>query len=153
MNSPAEELVSRLDGLLQQLSPAERSRLCRDIARQLRASQAKRVAAQQNPDGSAFEPRKPQQSLRARKGKVRRRMFAKLTSTRWLRAKSNSSEAVVQFIGSANRLATVHQFGLRDRVNRRGDIKADYPERQLLGFASADIDAIERAIMDHLSTR
>jgi phage virion morphogenesis protein len=44
--------------LLGQLSPAGRRTVMRDVARELRRSQQKRIAAQRNPDGSAYEPRK-----------------------------------------------------------------------------------------------
>jgi Phage virion morphogenesis family len=40
------------------LSPAERARTARLIARDIKTSQARRIAAQKNPDGSAFAPRK-----------------------------------------------------------------------------------------------
>nr|WP_239168394.1 phage virion morphogenesis protein [Chromobacterium violaceum] len=53
-------LDAELGALLQKMEPAARRGLARDIARQLRQSQQKRIAAQQNPDGSAFTPRKPQ---------------------------------------------------------------------------------------------
>ena len=64
------------------LGPAQRRVLFRDIARYLQKSQGQRIAAQQNPDGSAFEERKPRQkkngirqlSGRGRKGRPARKI-------------------------------------------------------------------------------
>lgn len=55
-----EELNTRLNALINNLKPQARRALARNIGQQLRKNQAKRIASQQNPDGSAFEPRKPQ---------------------------------------------------------------------------------------------
>ncbi len=145
-----QPLVTELDALLARLTPAARAGLARDIARSLRGSQAKRIASQQNPDGSPFEPRKPQ-TLRQRKGAIRRAMFTRLKMARHLKARSNASEAVVAFVGRASRIAAVHQFGLRDRVNRRGNTMAQYPQRELLGITDAERNAIEAAMVKHLS--
>ena len=40
-------------------------------------------------------------------------------------------KAVVEFVGTANRLATIHQYGLKDRIKGSGD---PYPARELLGI-------------------
>jgi phage gpG-like protein len=62
MSGNEQELV-RLEGwiggLQTGLSPAAISRSAREIASLLRARQAQRIAAQRNPDGSAFAARKP----------------------------------------------------------------------------------------------
>lgn len=145
-----QPLISQLDALLARLTPTARAALAREVARSLRGSQAKRIAAQHNPDGSPFEPRKPQK-LRRRKGRLRAAMFTRLKMARHLKARSNASEAVVAFVGRATRIATVHQFGLRDRVNRRGDTMAHYPQRELLGFTEAERNTIETALVNHLA--
>ena len=71
MTDPVE---SRFNALIGALEPAARKALAVAIAKGLRPRNARRIAAQQNPDGSAFEPRKPQ--LRHRKKKLRQTMFA-----------------------------------------------------------------------------
>lgn len=52
------------NAILANLSPAARAREFRKIASYLRGSTAKRIAAQKNPDGTAFAPRKPQKQAR-----------------------------------------------------------------------------------------
>src|SRR5260363_336760 len=47
------------------LQPSARRRLARTLAVALRRSQQSRIAAQRNPDGSAFAPRKARAPLRA----------------------------------------------------------------------------------------
>ena len=126
--------------LLAQLSPDARTALARKIASTLRQSQQKRIAAQQNPDGSTYLARKPQ--LRAKPGSLRRQMFAKLRTTKYLKAKAADDGATVSFTESVSRIARVHQFGLRDKVNRRTGLEVTYPERQLLGLTAADKDQI-----------
>ncbi len=143
------ELESWLGGLLINLEAPARRRLARAVAAEMRRRQVKRIGEQRNPDGSAYEPRKPQ--LRQRPGRVRRNMFARLRTARFLKAQSNPSAAVVTFVGSAQRIATVHQFGLRDRVNKAG-LKAQYPRRELLGFANVDVSRIADLVISQLAS-
>ena len=55
-----DALEHELAGLLARVSPAERKKLSREIVRDLRKSQIKRIREQKNPDGSAFTQRKAQ---------------------------------------------------------------------------------------------
>lgn len=146
-----EPLISELQSLIEKASPPERRKLATQIARQLRASQAARIKANQNPDGSPYEARKEQVFLgRKRKGRIRKAMFGKLIRTRWLKGKGSASEATVSFIGSATRIANVHQYGLRDRVNKHGT-EAAYAPRELLGITEKEQEMIEDLILSHLS--
>lgn len=145
---PVESFAS---SLVAALEPAARKALARDLATKLRASQSKRIAAQQNPDGSAYAPRKPQ--LRHQKGKVRRTMFAKLRTAKYLKADSSPDAAIVSFTRDVERIARAHQFGLRDRVNRKTGKMADYPERRLLGLTAADEALIADAVTAHIADR
>jgi phage gpG-like protein len=52
----------------------------------------------------------------------------------------------------AARIARVHQFGLRDKVNDSGAM-ATYPRRELLGLSKADRMAIARQVIDSLGVR
>lgn len=137
--------------LIASLEPGARKSLAADLARQLRTSQQQRIAAQLNPDGSAFEERKPQ--IRNKIGKVRRSMFAKLRTARYLKASSTSEAALVSFTAEVSRIARVHQLGLRDRVNRKTGLEADYPARQLLGISADDETLIRDVVTDHLAFR
>ena len=148
-NLPA--LESFAADLLARLEPATRQELARRIAKDLRASQQKRIAAQQNPDGSGFTPRKAQ--LRQRPGQIRRQMFSKLRTAKYLKAKGTANEAVVSFTADISRIARVHQFGLRDQVNRKTGLEADYPERQLLGLSADDEALIRDLATDYLAGR
>lgn len=150
MADPLNPIEPHLSGLLAAVSPAGRRALAREITRHLRATQAKRIADQRNPDGSAFEPRKPR--LRKQKGKIRRTMFAKLRTTKYLKATANPDAATIQFDPRAQRLARVHHFGLRDRVeNKPGAASVRYPSRQLLGISRAEREWISAQVLNHLA--
>lgn len=136
--------------LIANLEPSARAELARRIARDLRASQQKRIAAQLNPDGSGFAPRKPQ--LRQRKGAIRRQMFAKLRTARFFKARGTAEGAVIGFTAAVSRIARVHQFGLRDRVNKAG-LEADYPARELLGITAEDEALIRDLAVAHIAGR
>lgn len=138
----------QLAGLLAQIDGKARRQLAREIAKQLRQSQQRRIAAQLNPDGSAFAPRKPQ--VRGQKGKIRRTMFSKLRTTKWLKTEANASAAVVAFVSEVERIARVHQYGLRDRAQREGP-EVQYPARQLLGLSNIDVEAISDMLLKHLA--
>lgn len=74
-----DQLATWLAPLLQRLSAAERNRLAREVARDLRASQVANIRAQRGPDGEKWEARKstrePNKPIRwiykARDGHVR----------------------------------------------------------------------------------
>lgn len=136
--------------LLAGLAPAARKSLAQDLARQLRSSQQRRIAAQLNPDGSGFTPRKPQ--LRHRKGQLKRQMFAKLRTAKYFKARGTADAAIVGFTAEVSRIARVHQLGLRDRVNKRG-VETDYPARQLLGLSADDEALIREMVTAHLAER
>lgn len=137
-------------GLLAKLDPAERRRLTQSIARDLRKSQQQRITAQRNPDGTPFAPRKPG-ALRAKKGRVKRKMFTRLRTAKHLRLQSNASAVGIAFMSRTARIARVHQYGLRDRP-RPNAPQVQYARRQLLGFSSSDLDMVRDRLLDHLSS-
>lgn len=139
----------KLKGLLDAMSPSARRRLAVDIAKKLRQSQQQRIKSQKAPDGTAYAPRKPQR-IRAKKGRVKREMFAKLRTARYLKASGNDSAAVVEFTGKVQRIARVHQLGLKDKTGRNVK-EVEYPARVLLGASDEDIKMIEGIIINHLS--
>lgn len=145
---PLQQLEHWTSPLLDKLSPAEQRKLSRRIATDLRRSQSERIAQQKNPDGSAFDPRKPQR-LRKRLGSVQA-MFEKLRTARLLRAKATSAEAVIAITGRSGRIARVHQEGLRDQV-RPGGPSIIYPRRELLGLTDADRENVRNTLLDHLA--
>lgn len=143
-----DSLESELSGLLSILDGASRRALAREIAQRLRSSQQQRIAAQQNPDGTPYSPRKPQ--LRGKKGRLRRTMFSKLRTARFLKMSASADAAVVEFTGRVERIARVHQLGLADRV-RPGGPTTTYPARELLGLSDADMQMVEEAVLSRLS--
>lgn len=148
MTGEIQPLLDRLDALIANLDTTQRRRLATEVARSLRGTQARRIKDNQNPDGTPFEARKPQPQLRERRGSLR--MFSKLQRTRWLKPKGSANEASLGFAGFAGQVARVHQYGLRDRVNRNGT-QAKYPVRELLGFTAAELETVEQIITRHLS--
>lgn len=141
-------LDAYLAGLLAKLDAPQRRLLARAIAVELRRRQAARIAAQRNPDGSPYVPRKPQ--LRHKGGGIRRAMFSRLRMARYLKAQADPNTAVVTFAGTAQRIATVHHFGLRDRVNKSG-LTAKYPARELLGLDDDDVARITDLVLLHVT--
>ncbi|MBZ8700929.1 phage virion morphogenesis protein, partial [Escherichia coli] len=111
--------------------PAARSRMMRQLAQELRRTQQQNIRMQRNPDGSGYEPRRV--TARSKKGRIKRQMFAKLRTTKYLKTAASADSASVQFEGKVQRIARVHHYGLRDRVSRKGpDVR--YAERRLLGI-------------------
>lgn len=139
--------------LLAQLSPAGRRAAMRDIARELRRSQQARIAAQKNPDNSAFEPRKAKtgrKKLRDKSGRVKRNaMFMKLRTARWMKVGTADRELAVGFAGRVARLARVHQFGEKAPVAPGGS-EYRYPARVLLGLLAADRELVREHLLRHL---
>ncbi|QNH08356.1 phage virion morphogenesis protein [Pseudomonas sp. B11D7D] len=136
--------------LLAKLDPKQRRQLNQGIARKLRRSQQQRIAAQKNPDGTPFAPRKARQPLRSKQGRVKQKMFTKLRQARYLKLQSDASSIGIGFLARTARLARVHQYGLRDRPGRNSP-DVQYSRRKLLGFASADLDMIRDELLDHLA--
>ena len=100
----------QLAGLLANMDAKARRELAREIAKQMRQSQQRRIAAQLNPDGTAFEKRKPQ--IRERKGKLRRTMFAKLRTAKYLKTEAKPNAAVVGFVSDVERIARLERDGV-----------------------------------------
>lgn len=132
-----------LAALLANLEPAARNRMMRQLAQELRRSQQQNIRLQRNPDGTTFEPRRV--TARSKKGRIKRQMFAKLRTTKYLKTAATADSASVQFDGKVQRIARVHHYGLRDRVRRNGP-EARYPARLLLGVN----DVIEELTRDTL---
>ncbi|WP_447882344.1 phage virion morphogenesis protein [Serratia fonticola] len=143
-----EPFETKLAGLIGNLSPQSRKALAVTIAKRLRASQQQNIKRQQAPDGTPYAPRKTQ--LRSKQGRIKRAMFTKLRTGRYLKANGNNNAAVVEFVGRVKRMTEVHHYGLRDRPSVRSS-EVRYEKRQLLGFSSSDINAIEEEIIVHIS--
>lgn len=118
--------------------------MMRELAQQLRRNQQNNIRLQRNPDGTGYEPRRV--TARTKKGRIKRQMFAKLRTTKYLKTAASADSASVEFAGQVQRIARVHHYGLRDRVSRRGP-EVRYAERRLLGFNNHTIAHISDCLL------
>jgi phage virion morphogenesis protein len=147
--------LSLLEGwagaLLLKLVPSGRRKVAKAIAVALRRSQQQRIAAQREPDGTPFVPRKRPKDLRGKRGHIKRdAMFAKLRTARYLKVKATTEDASVEVTGRGGRIATVHQYGELDRASHLGPA-VRYPRRTLLGFAPDDRAKVHDILISHFS--
>lgn len=147
-----EEVQAKLTALINNLSPQARRQLARNIGQALRKNQQARIARQENPDGTAFEPRKPRKEFGKKKGRIKRKaMFAKLRTARYFKIQSNANEVSVGFNGSSAMIAKVHQYGLMSSPSKTKDFKVRYAQRELLGFSQSDLEIIGDLVIEQLS--
>lgn len=145
-----------LGPLVERLSPGARIRVARKIGEELRRANARRIAANVEPDGAAMEPRKRRKRLTDGKGRIRRtgKMFPKIRQARSLRITPSPDEVRVGFESPMiAHTARAHHEGLADYVGRTKDgkvIRTQYPRRRLLGISAADEAAIIDAAMEWL---
>ncbi|MEH0832326.1 phage virion morphogenesis protein [Pectobacterium cacticida] len=144
-----EPFDDKLAPLLANLSASGRRKLAGTVAKALRGSQQRHIKQQQAPDGTPYTPRKAQ-PIKGKKGRVKRQMFKKLRTAKYLKAKGTADAASVEFIGRVQRIARVHHYGLRDRPSRNS-ADVQYEARPLLGFSEADISRVESEVIKHLS--
>lgn len=146
------ELERIASGLVAGLSGQEVRRLRRRFGQLIRQRQAARIAAQRNPDGSAYASRKNRGTGKARskKGAIRRgAMFKRLRQREFLQMGIESEEIWVGFSGHASKIAGVHQDGDFDRPNKNA-MPMRYPRRILLGLTDAERDALMDMLMAHI---
>lgn len=132
-----------LASLLANLEPAARQRMMRELAQELRRSQQQNIRLQRNPDGRGYEPRKV--TARTKKGRIKRQMFSKLRTAKYLKTSASADSASVQLDGSVQRIARVHHYGLRDHVSRRGP-EIRYKARRLLGINN-EVETLTRDML------
>lgn len=142
------EVEEWLGALLSQLEPAMRTKMLREVARDVRRIQQNNITLQRSPDGTAWEPRRV--TARTKPGRIRRKMFAKLKTAKYLKAQANADMAEIAFVPGVQRLVRVHHYGLRDKVNRRGTV-IKYAERPLLGM-NDDVEVKVHEILFHWLT-
>jgi phage virion morphogenesis protein len=140
-----DRLNATLDRMIEALSPASRRKLLTRITRRVAAENRKRIGANVAPDGTPFAPRKQK-----RKG-IRAKMFQKLKTAKWLKAKTTPDGGSVFFAGGVANIAREHHYGLRARLLRTTNKRVQMPARPLLGFSENDKSLIEDAILDAFS--
>ncbi|EQA1595555.1 phage virion morphogenesis protein [Enterobacter cloacae complex sp. P30U] len=139
----------KLAGLLAALSPAGRRKIAVEIAKELRKAQQQRIKQQKAPDGKPYQARK-RQPLRAKTGRIKRAMFQRLRTSRYMKASGRENNAVVEFSGKVQRIARVHHYGLEELLYPHG-LKVRYPKRTLLGITNEEIDIVSNTIINHIS--
>ena len=152
MDNDMQRIEDWIGGLLVKVSPVERRRLSRKIGLDLRRNQSVRIASQRNPDGTAFIPRKNKKHIRKNKGRLKRmraEMFPRLKMVSRMDLKTDQDRISISFLEKVARIASVHHFGLKDRVSKNGP-EAQYPARQLLGFSQTDEQLIRNSVLRHL---
>lgn len=149
------KLEKFLTAELAKLSPARRRRIARKIGMEIRKANAKRIAENIQPDGSAMQARKARK-LAAGKGAIKRgRMFRKMRLARSFKVNPSANGVSVGFEGPVAHTARAHHYGLIDFVGRTEvgkSVRAKYPERVLLGFAAEDLQMVENTVLEMLQT-
>lgn len=158
--SDLDALANWATPLLARLSPAAQKQLARKIATGLRQAQAKRMAAQKDPDGQAWQARKNTQRRPVRAGRIKAQahnnkgprqgpLFVKLRQASHLKTTVSGGNAEVGFSRSDSRIARIHQYGLTGNVNAHGP-RHQYAVRRLIGISDADRQMIEDLLVEHL---
>lgn len=150
MTDDIDALAGWVEPLLRKMDPAQRRNLMKTISRDLRKENQQRMKAQQNPDGQNWEPRKPRK-LRSKRGQVRKKaMFTKLRTAKYLKIRTSPDSAGLAFSGPVGRIAAIHHYGLRAKIDKDGPVY-DYPARELLGFSRSDLDRIAERVLEHVT--
>lgn len=138
-----------IEGMLRALSAGQRRVFFSRLSRELACINATRMRANIAPDGTPFEPRKPQTRLRAKRGRVRA-MFQKLPKS--LKPSATDSGLEIAFGGRSAQIADVHHYGKDDAPNRlRPSWRVRYPARELLGISESDQTLIVDRIVEQVS--
>ncbi|EXI61674.1 virion morphogenesis protein [Mannheimia granulomatis] len=150
MNDSIDQVKTVFDGLLNNISKPRRRLLYQQIGRELARSQRRRIKAQQNPDGTAYEPRKkPKKGV---KGRIKSgRMFEKITQPRFMRLRLENEGVSLGYEGGNAVIARIHQEGLVGRVRKDWHLKVKYASRELLGFTYDDVQMIEDYVIRAIS--
>ena len=142
--SELKQFEDRLAGLIGSLTPVQRRKIAVEVAKRLRTSQQQRIKQQKVPDGTPYANRKPQPAS-GKRGRVKRQMFAKLRTNRFMKEQGSSDAAVVEFVGRVQRMVRIHQEGLSDKPNRFSR-EVKYDARPLLGFSAVDKNVVEEVV-------
>lgn len=148
MSDGIEQVKLAFTDLLKNISKPRRRLLYQQIGRELARNQRRRIKAQQNPDGSPFEPRKKRKQFSKKKGRIKNQlMFKKIVSPSHLKIRYEQEGISLGFYGGDAAIANVHQYGLYSSPSKYKDFKVKYDQRELLGFSEEDIEMIERFVI------
>lgn len=148
MSDGIEQVKLAFTDLLKNISKPRRRLLYQQIGRELARNQRRRIKAQQNPDGSPFEPRKKRKQFSKKKGRIKNQlMFKKIVSPSHLKLRYEQEGISLGFYGGDAAIANIHQYGLYSSPSKYKDFKVKYDQRELLGFSEEDIEMIERFVI------
>lgn len=148
MSDGIEQVKLAFTDLLKNISKPRRRLLYQQIGRELARNQRRRIKAQQNPDGSPFEPRKKRKQFSKKKGRIKNQlMFKKIVSPSHLKLRYEQESISLGFYGGDAAIANIHQYGLYSSPSKYKDFKVKYAQRELLGFSEEDIEMIERFVI------
>lgn len=148
MSDGIEQVKLAFTDLLKNISKPRRRLLYQQIGRELARNQRRRIKAQQNPDGSPFEPRKKRKQFSKKKGRIKNQlMFKKIVTPSHLKLRYEQEGISLGFYGGDAAIANVHQYGLYSSPSKYKDFKVKYAQRELLGFSEEDIEMIERFVI------
>lgn len=148
MSDGIEQVKLAFTDLLKNISKPRRRLLYQQIGRELARNQHRRIKAQQNPDGSPFEPRKKRKQFSKKKGRIKNQlMFKKIVSPSHLKLRYEQEGISLGFYGGDAAIANIHQYGLYSSPSKYKDFKVKYAQRELLGFSEEDIEMIERFVI------
>jgi len=149
MTDDIDALSGWAEPLLRKMQPTERRKLMKSIARELRKSNQERMKKQEGPNGESWEPRKSR--IGGKSGGIRKKaMFTKIRTSKFLRINTSPDVAGLLFSGAVGRIARIHHYGLRAKVDKNGP-EYDYPSRPLLGTSRQDLDMIAEKILEHVT--
>ncbi|ECX4790721.1 phage virion morphogenesis protein [Salmonella enterica] len=137
------DLDIALGAMLMNLAPTVRKKMLRELSKELRNRQKKRITAQKNPDGSAYAPRR----AHLERGK----MFKRVKLARNLKFRATDADATVEFRGPHIRTEQIHQFGLEGRISPQSHRMVKYPARRLLGFSREDEAWLRETLLNWLA--
>jgi phage virion morphogenesis protein len=142
-----DDAFTTLDGWLRgailALDPRHRQTLLRQIARDLRRSNQKRITAQTGPDGDRWQSRKPDAAGRI---KTRKKMLIGLRAARHMAVTATPNRADLGYKGRSSRIARIHHLGLTGEVTP-GGVVVKYPARPLIGLSGRDEDMVRDRVL------
>lgn len=143
MSDNFDELAPWLNRIAQQLNDGQKRKLNQRLSTKLRIALKRRIAAQKDPNGRRFTPRK-----RSQRGSIRSgAMFKRLP--KMIKTAYSSSHAEIGFAGRTAEVMKVHQYG--KTIKPSEDSKATrYPIRETVGWSDDDKKLIINEIKDFL---
>lgn len=145
LESNIEDLQPWMQAYVDRLSPQSRKQLLRQVGTRLKTENRKRMTAQRDPDGQAWTPRKPQKQHDKKQNS--KKLFLRLRQAKRLRHRVMSDRLQVGFVGRAARIARIHHYGLRQRLQYG---QAQYPARELIGIPDGDKQLLSEIILNYV---